>query len=139
VGGSFVVAGRTVRWDRPKATRRRAPIVVARTGVGNPVPGAVGPRRGAPVKLTLLTRSYCHLCDEMREALAPVAARRGAVVVEIDLDGRPEWEERFGARVPVLLLGEAPDGEVLAELALDAAALDARLLRAPFAPRANFR
>lgn len=89
--------------------------------------------------LTLLVRSYCHLCDEMRDALAPVAARHGAKVVEIDLDARPEWEARFGDRVPVLLLGSAPLGEVLAELRIDAAALERRLARPPFASDPDFR
>lgn len=89
--------------------------------------------------LTLLVRSYCHLCDEMRDALAPVAARHGATVVEIDLDARPEWETRFGDRVPVLMLGSAPLGEVLAELRIDAAALERRLARPPFASDPDFR
>jgi len=39
----------------------------------------------------------------------------------------------------VLLLGAAPDGEVLAEFALDAAALERRLARAGFAPGPDFR
>jgi len=47
--------------------------------------------------------------------LAPVAARHGARVVEADLDAHPEWEERFGERVPLLLAGGAPDGEPLAD------------------------
>ena len=45
------------------------------------VPGVAG------VRLTLLTRAYCHLCDDMREALAPLAAQAGAIVVEFDVDG----------------------------------------------------
>ena len=36
--------------------------------------------------LTLLTRAYCHLCDDMRAALAPLAARYGARIDEIDVD-----------------------------------------------------
>ncbi|HET7134613.1 MAG TPA: glutaredoxin family protein, partial [Casimicrobiaceae bacterium] len=35
--------------------------------------------------LTLLSRAYCHLCDDMREALAPLAIRAGAHVVELDV------------------------------------------------------
>ena len=34
--------------------------------------------------LTLLSRAYCHLCDEMRDALAPIALRHRVAVVEID-------------------------------------------------------
>lgn len=55
--------------------------------------------------LTLLVRAYCHLCDDMREALAPLAAQAGATVVELDVDADPRLETRFGERVPVLLQG----------------------------------
>ena len=75
----------------------------------------------------------------MREALAPIAARHGASVVEADLDAHPDWEGRFGERVPLLLAGDAPDGEVLAELALDAKALGAWLARHPVARDCDFR
>ncbi|MGE5103140.1 MAG: glutaredoxin family protein, partial [Betaproteobacteria bacterium] len=36
------------------------------------------------VTLTLLTRAYCHLCDDMRAALAPLARSANATIVEID-------------------------------------------------------
>jgi glutaredoxin-like protein DUF836 len=70
-------------------------------------------------ELTLLVRAYCHLCDEMRAALAPLAAAAGARVAEIDVDSAPALEERFGERVPVLLLG-AIDGPELCHYHLDA-------------------
>jgi thioredoxin reductase (NADPH) len=44
------------------------------------------------VQLTLLSRAYCHLCDDMREALAPLAIRAGAHVVELDVDADPALE-----------------------------------------------
>jgi hypothetical protein len=46
--------------------------------------------------LTLLSRAYCHLCDDMREALAPLAMRAGAHVVELDVDADPALETKFG-------------------------------------------
>jgi hypothetical protein len=55
--------------------------------------------------LTLLVRAYCHLCDEMRAALAPLALRAGATIVELDVDADSRLEATFGDRVPVLLLG----------------------------------
>jgi Glutaredoxin-like domain (DUF836) len=78
------------------------------------------------VQLTLLTRAYCHLCDDMREALAPLAARHGARVDEIDVDGDAELESRWGDFVPVLLLG-GRDGVELCHYALDAAHVERAL------------
>jgi hypothetical protein len=71
------------------------------------------------MRLTLLSRSYCHLCDEMRDALVPIVAESGCEVVEIDVDGAPVLEAKFGERVPALLLG-AEDGEELCHYRLDA-------------------
>jgi len=55
--------------------------------------------------LTLVIRAYCHLCDDMRAALRPLAEAAGARIVEIDADADPSVEARFGDLVPVLLLG----------------------------------
>ncbi len=71
-------------------------------------------------RLTLLIRAYCHLCDQMRDALQPLAAAAGAHVDEIDVDADPALEARFGDRVPVLLLGDL-DGRELCHYHLDAA------------------
>jgi len=38
------------------------------------------------VRLTLLSRAWCHLCDEMIDALLPLAAVHGAQVSVIDVD-----------------------------------------------------
>ena len=54
----------------------------------------------------LLVRAYCHLCDDMREALAPLAARFGWAIEEIDIDADAVLEKRWGDSVPVLLAGE---------------------------------
>jgi hypothetical protein len=73
------------------------------------------------VQLTLLTRAYCHLCDEMRDALAPLAAAAGATIEEVDVDAQPALEARWGEHVPVLLAGERE----LCRYRLDRAALAA--------------
>lgn len=54
-------------------------------------------------ELTLLGRTYCHLCDDMEKALAPIADEFGASVEWIDVDGDAELEQRYGDLVPVLL------------------------------------
>lgn len=58
-------------------------------------------------RFTLYSRSYCHLCHDMEVELE-VAARGGEAfeVNVIDLEGHPALEERYGERVPVLVLGE---------------------------------
>src|SRR6476619_6926691 len=62
------------------------------------------------LQLTLLTRAYCHLCDEMDRALAPLAAAHGARVVAVDVDTDAALEAVHGDRVPVLFLGAPGDG-----------------------------
>jgi hypothetical protein len=71
--------------------------------------------------LTLLTRAYCHLCDDMRVAIAPLADRFGATVTELDVDTDAALEARYGERVPVLLLGSPADGVELCHYSLDSA------------------
>lgn len=71
------------------------------------------------MSLTLLTRAYCHLCDEMRAALRPIAERSSATIDEIDVDANPALEARFGERVPVVILGGI-DGRELCHFRLDA-------------------
>jgi hypothetical protein len=82
------------------------------------------------VRLTLLSRAYCHLCDEMAAALAPVAAAHGAEVTTLDVDADPALEQAWGDLVPVLLLGGAADGVELCHYRLDAARVGAALERA---------
>lgn len=67
------------------------------------------------MRLTLVGRSYCHLCDDMRAALSAALSAAGepgrsAEIVEIDLDAHPTLEDRFSEWVPVLLLGEPATG-----------------------------
>jgi hypothetical protein len=82
---------------------------------------------GAGPRLTLLTRAYCHLCDDMRTALLPVAAHFRASVTERDVDAEPELEQDFGAKVPVLLLGDIPDARELCHFHFDRARVEAAL------------
>jgi hypothetical protein len=77
-------------------------------------------------RLTLLVRAYCHLCDDMREALAPLAARFGWSIEEIDIDADAVLEKRWSDSVPVLLAG----GRELCCHRIDAAAVTAFLVDA---------
>jgi hypothetical protein len=82
---------------------------------------ATAPRssRAPARRLTLLSRAYCHLCDDMRAALVPLLARRGIDLVEIDVDTDPRLEAQFGERVPVLLAGDVEAGHELCHYVLD--------------------
>jgi Glutaredoxin-like domain (DUF836) len=84
----------------------------------------------AAVTLTLLGRAYCSLCDEMREALTPIAARHGANVVELDVDADAVLEEAYGDLVPVLLAGAWGNTREICHHRLDVAAVE-QALRAP--------
>jgi thioredoxin reductase (NADPH) len=57
----------------------------------------------AALKLTLYGRSYCHLCDEMLAALAPLRSEFGFALEVIDIDSDPVLEQRFDTLVPVLM------------------------------------
>lgn len=78
------------------------------------------------VTLTLLVRAYCHLCDEMRHALRPLADANGVAVEEIDVDSDSRLEGQWGDKVPVLLAGNVE----LCHYRLDGAAVAAHLARA---------
>lgn len=61
--------------------------------------------------LEFYTRDGCHLCEEARLSLQAVMeerARRGQPnprVRYVNLSQRPEHEERYGSRIPVLVVG----------------------------------
>ncbi|MGB2903071.1 MAG: glutaredoxin family protein [Candidatus Dechloromonas phosphoritropha] len=59
------------------------------------------------IDLTLLIRSYCHLCQEMEVALRPLAEEFGASVTVLDVDSDPQLEASYDELVPVLLHGES--------------------------------
>jgi len=79
------------------------------------------------MRLTLLARSYCHLCDEMLAALAPLAGATPVDVIDVDAPGHAALAIEFGDAVPVLFAGApAPDTE-LCRYRLDAARVSAAL------------
>jgi hypothetical protein len=72
-----------------------------------------------------MVRAYCHLCDEMRDALTPLAASRGLVIDERDVDADPALEAVWGDKVPVLLA----DGREVCRYRFDRSAFEAALAR----------
>ncbi len=59
-----------------------------------------------PVTLTLYSRSWCHLCDDMLAGLQILQARQPFELCIVDVDSQPALEQRFGEFVPVLMHGE---------------------------------
>jgi glutaredoxin len=71
----------------------------------------------------LYGRAWCHLCEDMRAALQPIAARAGVAIDYIDIDEDPALEAHYNELVPVLML----DGVELCRYRLDADAVRAAL------------
>jgi glutaredoxin len=70
--------------------------------------------------VTLYTRPGCHLCDVAREVIRSLQRSDGGFELrEIDIDGDDELHARVLERIPVVEV----DGEVVAELHLESAAL----------------
>ena len=71
------------------------------------------------VTLTLYSRTWCHLCDDMLAGLQILQARQPFELDIVDVDSQPALEQRFGEFVPVLMHGERE----LCHYHLDAAAV----------------
>ena len=54
--------------------------------------------------LVIYTRKDCCLCDEMKNVIHQVAAQMPLALDEIDVDGSPETQEKYGSEVPVLFI-----------------------------------
>ncbi len=77
------------------------------------------------IPLRLLGRSYCHLCTDLAEALAPHLVGLPLELVWVDLDEHEALEASYGEHIPVLLYGE----EEICRHCLDVGALGAFLSR----------
>ena len=60
--------------------------------------------RGAP-ELTVYSRNYCHLCDEMIAGLQLLQARFHFTLRIVDIDSDAALEALYGEDVPVLAHG----------------------------------
>ena len=59
---------------------------------------------GAPVRITLIGRPGCHLCDVARDTVEKVAADLGVGWEERSVDSDPVWLEQWSDQVPVTLV-----------------------------------
>ena len=53
------------------------------------------------IRLTLIGKPGCHLCDDAREVIARVCAELGTSYDEVDISTDPELQRRFGEQIPV--------------------------------------
>jgi len=58
----------------------------------------------AAVVLTLYGSPECHLCDEMKAVVRPLAAEFGCALDEIDISAHPALEAQFRQEIPVLFV-----------------------------------
>ena len=58
------------------------------------------------MKLTLLSRSYCSLCQKMLDALQPWREAHGFDIEVVDVDADEALVARYNELVPVLLDGD---------------------------------
>jgi Glutaredoxin-like domain (DUF836) len=65
-------------------------------------------RNMAVVRLKVLSRTYCHLCDDMLAALNAFQRRKQCEldIEVIDVDADEKLEAAYGDKVPVLLHGD---------------------------------
>lgn len=71
-------------------------------------------------RFQLLSRPNCHLCQEMEKVLSQELPRWGERFSVEDVDADPEWQERFGEVIPVLLR----EGKPVAKIRLDRGQLE---------------
>jgi len=62
--------------------------------------------------LTLIGRGYCHLCDDMADALQPLLDEFGVALEIVDVDHDPELLAQYDEKVPVLLYGDRKGAEI---------------------------
>jgi len=82
--------------------------------------------RSEPVRLRLLSRPGCHLCDEMRAEVDALLPDRERIWEVVDVDSDPKLSGRYGESIPVLFV----NGRLFAKVRLPRLAPRLRLLRA---------
>ena len=75
------------------------------------------------IEFFIYGRKGCLLCDEMKQELECFMSASSYSCHSISIDSDPALQQRFGARIPVLVSG----GRELCESRLDKAALSAYL------------
>ncbi|MCG3777872.1 MAG: hypothetical protein JW388_0568 [Nitrospira sp.] len=59
-----------------------------------------------PVHITILTRDECHLCDVIYQMATHLQSEMNITTSKVRIEGDPALAERYGSKVPVVLLDE---------------------------------
>ena len=78
-------------------------------------------------RLLLYSRPGCHLCDDMKAVVEPVASQLGWSIEEVDISGDAALEAQFGSEIPVLFV----NGRKAFKYRVSAGELRQRLRREP--------
>jgi glutaredoxin len=76
-----------------------------------------------PPRVTVVTRAGCHLCQDAETAVAALSAELGFGWTAVDVDADPARQDRYGDRVPVILVDGREHGYWRVEAARLRAAL----------------
>lgn len=78
------------------------------------------------IRLTLLSRPGCHLCEEMRREVEGLLGDLPHEWEVVDVDSDPELARRYGDSIPVLFV----NGRLFAKIRLPRLSSKLRLVRA---------
>ena len=59
-----------------------------------------------PIRITILSREDCHLCDDVYRIAVRLQSELYIEVSKLSIDGDKVLVERYGTRIPVVLLDE---------------------------------
>jgi glutaredoxin len=85
------------------------------------------------IRLTLMSRPGCHLCEEMRREVDGLLAGEPHEWEVVDVDTDPELARRYGDSIPVLFV----NGHLFAKIRVPRLSSKLRLLRSASASRAE--
>ena len=85
------------------------------------------------IRLTLMSRPGCHLCEEMRREVDALLAGEPHEWEVVDVDSDPELARRYGDSIPVLFV----NGHLFAKIRVPRLSSKLRLLRSASASRAE--
>ena len=57
-------------------------------------------------RVTLYTRTGCHLCEEAKQALLAAGCEGQYTLLEIDIDLDPDLARRYGWDIPVVVIND---------------------------------
>ena len=85
------------------------------------------------IRLTLMSRPGCHLCEEMRGEVDALLAGEPHEWEVLDVDSDPELARRYGDSIPVLFV----NGHLFAKIRVPRLSSKLRLLRSASASSAS--